>query len=117
MISMRSEMCIQTLNFTRFDQVPREGNGISQMVLTVGSPETINWLKSQLFTFAVASNAAYIISMNRLAALGRPKDITKTTKEHQAKTVMDMFITNSERDPVLSQYNFILVDTWNLISI
>lgn len=107
MISLRSNICVQTLNFTRFDQVPSEGNGIRQMVMNVKEARTVNWIKSQIYSLAVGANAAYLIALNRMAALGKTKSIKKAQDGFQVKTVIDMFVKNNERDKVLSDYNFL----------
>jgi len=117
MISMKSEMCIQTMNMTRFDIEPAEGDGITQMILGVGQPMVINWIKSQLFSLATAANTAYLISMNRLAALENRETVKFVEEKFLAKSLMGKFVENSERDPILSQYHFILVDLWELISV
>lgn len=98
---------MQTLNLTKFDQLPSEGNGIRQMVISVTEAMTINWIKSEIYALAVAANAAYIISLDRMAALDRQKDIKQAQDQYQVKTVIDMFVKRNERDKVLSDYNFL----------
>lgn len=48
-LSMKTEICVQTLNLTLYDQWPIEGNGISNFVISVNSQRTLNYVKRQLY--------------------------------------------------------------------
>jgi hypothetical protein len=87
--------------------VPSEGNGIRQMVMSVNEAMTVNWIKSQIYVLAIAANSAYIITLDRMAALDRQKDIKQAQDQYQVKTVLDMYVKRNERDWVLSNYNFL----------
>lgn len=49
-LSMKTEICTQTLNLTLYDQWPIEGNGISNFVVSINSQRTLNSVKKQLYS-------------------------------------------------------------------
>lgn len=77
------------------------------MVMSVNEAMTVNWIKSQIYVLAIAANSAYIITLDRMAALDRQKDIKQAQDQYQVKTVLDMYVKRNERDWVLSNYNFL----------
>lgn len=111
-LSMKSEICIQTLNLTLYDQWPIEGNGISNFVVAVNSQRTLNYVKRQLYSLAIASNTAYTVYLDRLAALGRQGDIKDISDENKVKTLMDQFMVKSEDDVMLREQFYLLNDLW-----
>ena len=99
-VSLKNQICVQALNLTIFDQWPAEGDGISQFVVTIKKQHTLNAVKNQLYILAIAINSAYTVYLDRLAALGRPSEVTDIQTEHKVKTLMDKFLSVSEKDDI-----------------
>lgn len=114
-ITFKSEICMAAINLTIYDEQPVEGNGISKFVVSVDNQKKLNLLKRQTYSMAIGANAAYIIYLNRLAALNRMNDWTNIINGYQIKTLMDNFLKTSETDPILRTQFYVISDIWKMI--
>lgn len=114
-ITFKSEICMAAINLTIYDEQPVEGNGISKFVVSVDNQKKLNLLKRQTYSMAIGANSAYIIYLNRLAALNRMNDWTNIINGYQIKTLMDNFLKTSETDPILRTQFYVISDIWKMI--
>jgi len=61
MITIKSQICMQTLNLTMYDQWPAQGHGITQFVASLKSQDDSNDIKLQIYQLSIAINTAYSV--------------------------------------------------------
>lgn len=85
-ISMKTQICSQTLDLTMFDDVPHHGRGISKFVLALNSQKAYNKMSTQNYNILYAINATYSVYLNRLVALNRKSEAIDIQNGHKVKT-------------------------------
>lgn len=114
-ITQKSEVCIQALNITQFNQNFATGNGITTFIKQIDNPYAIEKTQNQLTQLTIAVNTAYTIYQNRLVALGRLQDYIKIKGDKYVKTLLNEFKTSYTTDAILKEQYFILQDLWSAI--